>query len=585
MYILGISCFRDDATAALLRDGHIVGIAEEERFIRVKHSVLEPRGQFVTSIDESTSLRDFELRFFPTNSIQFLLEQAGIELHEIDYVAYDFDHQLRIEHFQDYLPIGSILSENSRQALVDCWSYWRKLLTEFSSKCSGQLIYVPHHLAHASGTVFGSGYERTNFVVIDGLGELTSATLGKFDGSFTILKASPLPHSLGLAYAAVTRFLGFRPFSDEQKTMALAGYGEDRYRPEMDRLVWTTRDGYESNADMVWTDDIKMEVSRPSTLSRLFGVTPRSADTHALDGEYPHIACSLQRQLERIGLHLVRLLHTVNPSDSLCLAGGVALNCQLNGRIAQLPYVQNLFIQPQAGDAGAALGAAYYAYHKITGGRPEPLNHAYWGSSYSSNQIESTLKGMKLPYSRPNNLNKKVARMLHDGKIVGMFQGRSECGPRALGNRSILANPANADITDAINLEIKNRETWQPFAASILDEDRNLYLTLDSPSPYMLLSLPLTARGKLDLVAASHIDGTTRPQLVDKQTNPRLHELLIEFKERTGIGGLLNTSFNLKGEPIVENPTEAIGDYYLSGLDALVIEDFLLCKEWQDFEV
>ena len=579
MYILGLSCFRDDASAALLKDGSIVGIAEEERFNRVKHAVLVPKGQFVTSMDESHGLRDLEIRFFPINSINFLLRQAGINIDAIDYIAYDFDHQLRIDRFDEYLPVSKVISESDRRELISCWKYWRMLLTKFAERASAQLVYVPHHLAHASGTVFASAYDSTNYLVIDGLGELTSATFGSFDGKFAIHKNVPLPHSLGLAYAAVTKFLGFRPFSDEQKTMALAGYGEDLYRSQLQEIAWISDNGFETNPDFIWTDDIKMELSRPSKLKCLFGVPPRGVDTSPLEGEYPHIACSLQRQLERIVLHMVRLLYGVNPSERLCMAGGVALNCQLNGKIAQLPFIKSLFIQPQAGDAGAALGAAYYTYNSITGLRPEPLYHAYWGSGYGSEEVHNILHEFKLPHFRPENPIGMVAQMLSEGKVIGFYQGRSECGPRALGNRSILANPGKIGIDKLINAQIKNREKWQPFAASILNEYRKEYLRFDLPSPYMLLSLPLTERGKRDLIAASHIDGTTRPQLVDKQTNPRLYELLCQFKLMTGIGALLNTSFNLKGEPIVENPIEAIRDYYLSGLDALLMEDFLLVKE------
>ena len=579
MYVLGISCFRDDATAALLKDGAIVGIAEEERARRVKHAIYEPSGVFVTSQDESEALRDFEVRFFPTNSIAFLLTEAGINPTDIDYVAYDFDHRLRAERFAEYRPASTLLGPEQRQNLIACWHYWQELLVEFAEECEAELVYVPHHLAHASGTVFGSGYDQTNFMVIDALGELTSTTLGKFDGDFHILRSVPLPHSLGLAYAAVTRFLGFRPFSDEQKTMGLSGYGEDRYRTHLEKMVWITAGGFETDPDLIWTDDVKMEVARPSMLNQLFGVRPRSPEESALSGEYPHIACSLQRQLERVVHHLFDILYAASPESHLCLGGGVALNCQMNGQIAQLPVVQSLFIQPQAGDAGTALGAAYYTHFRLTGQRPEPFQHAYQGPCYSTMTIRALLDRLKLSYRCPTDITDEAARLLQQGKIVGWFQGRSECGPRALGNRSILANPSIEGIDAAINRCVKDRETWRPFAAAILDEDRASYLAADLPSPYMLLSLPLTERGRRDLVAASHIDGTTRPQTVERSTNTRFHQLLVDFKRRTGIGGLLNTSFNTKSEPIVDSPAHALHDYYLTELDALVLEDCLLIKE------
>jgi len=579
MYILGLSCFRDDATATLLSDGAIIGIAEEERFVRIKHSVYELNDIFVTSLDEDEYLDDFEVRFFPTRSIEYLLREAGIDFTDIDYIAYDFDFSIRINHYSDFKPISEISSQAEQEKLVASWLYWQRLLEDFALRCDAKLVYVPHHLAHAAGTVFSSGFERTNFLIIDGLGELSGTTLGTFDGSFRVLRSVPLPHSLGLLYAALTRFLGFRPFDGEQKSMGLSVYGQDRYRPQLEEIVWITPDGFKTNPDFIWTRDIKWRGVKPSSLLQLLGVPPRVPTSDALEGEYPHIACSLQRQLERVVFHLIDLLNQDHPSERLCLAGGVALNCQMNGKIAQRTDITELFIQPQAGDAGTALGAAYYLYFTLTGQRPEPLRHAYWGPGYSNVEVEATLNRLKLPYCRPNDLLGQVAEMLQAGKIVGWFQGRSECGPRALGNRSILANPSIRGMNDLLNLRVKDREPWRPFAASILDEDRAEYLATDLFSPYMLLSLPLTQRGQRELIAASHVNGTTRPQTVTRKANPRLHQLLTEFKRRTGVSALLNTSFNVKNEPIVNSPTEALRDFYLTGMDALVLDDFLLRKD------
>lgn len=579
MHILGLSCFRDDATAALLKDGAIVGIAEEERFVRVKHAVYELNDTFVTSLDESEPLDDFEVRFFPIRSIEYLLREAGIDFTDVDYIAYDFDFDVRINDFGAFKPVSDFVSPAEQNRLVASWLYWQRLLENFAQRCAAQLIYVPHHLAHASGTVFSSRFERTNFLIMDGLGELSTTTLGTFDGNFKILHSIPLPHSLGLMYAALTRFLGFRPFDGEQKSMGLSAYGEDRYRSQFEKIAWITPDGFATNPDYIWTRDIKMLPTRPSTLSQLLNTPPRPPTIDALEGEYPHIACSLQRQLERIVFHLIDILNRAHASEHLCLAGGVALNCQLNGQIAQRFNVKDFFIQPQAGDAGTALGAAYYLHFKLTGQRPEPLRHAYWGSSYSNAEVEATLKRLKWPYYRPNDLCEEVAQLLQAGKTVGWFQGRSECGPRALGNRSILANPSVEGMNDVINLQVKNREPWRPFAVSMLDEDRAQYLAIDMPAPYMLISLPLTPRGRRELRAASHINGTTRPQTLTHDVNPRFYQLIKAFKRKTGIGAVLNTSLNVKNEPIVDNPMEAIRDFSLTGMDALAINDFLLLKD------
>jgi carbamoyltransferase len=577
VYILGISCFRDDATAALLKDGAIVGIAEEERFIRIKHAVKKLDGLFVTSLDEGESLGDFELRFFPMNSIEFLLREAGIDFTDIDYIAYDFDFRIRIDRFDEFKPVSEAASPKERMKLIHCWQYWQKLLRDFAQRCRAELVYVPHHLAHACGTVFASGFERTNFLIIDGFGELSATTLGFFDREFKILHKVPLPHSLGFLYSAITKFLGFRPFSGEQKTMGLAAYGDDIYRTQLEKMAWITPDGFSTNPHYIWAY-LGMDSSRPSALPQLLGVLPRDQMTSAVEGEYPHIACSLQLQLERIVFHLIDILNSIHPSERLCMAGGVALNCQMNGKIAQRSDIGELFIQPQAGDSGTALGAACYLYFSLTGQRSEPLRHAYWGPGYSNGEVRAVLDRLKLPYRRLDDVTGETARLLEEGKIVGWFQGRSECGPRALGNRSILADGAIPGMNDLVNLHVKNRETWRPFAASILDKDHSAYIAARPFSPYMLLSLPLTERGRRELRSASHVNGTTRPQIVSRETNPLFYALLEAFKRRTGKGALLNTSFNIKGEPIVNSPAEAIRDFYLTGLDVLVVNDFLLLK-------
>lgn len=579
MYILGISAFRDDASASLLHDGAIVGIAEEERFIRVKHAVAEIDGVFVTSEGEHEPLEDFEVRFFPTRAIEFLLTTARIEYTDIDVVAYDFDHSQRVERFDAYQPFAGLLPDDGRTRLAAVWRYWRRRLVELAERCHAELVFVPHHLAHSSGTVFSSTWESANYLVLDGLGELATVTAGRFDGAFHDHLSVPLPHSLGLLYAAITRYLGFRPYSDEQKTMGLAGYGEDRYREQLQRIAWTTESGFETDPDYIWTRDVKAGLSRPSALPGLFGVPPRDRCTSATGGEYPSIACSLQRQLERIAMHLVDLLQARRPHPRLCLAGGVALNSQMNARLAQRADIEEVFIQPQAGDSGTALGAAYYEHHRRTGARPEPLRHAYWGSESSDSEIRACLERCRVRHRTVDDAPGLAARLIAAGLVVGWFQGRSECGPRALGNRSILADCSVPGMNDRVNLVVKDREPWRPFAASLLDEERRRYLAMDVASPFMLLSVPLTELGKRDLVAGKHVDDTSRVQTVTAAANPRFHRLLIEMRRLTGIGAVLNTSFNVRGEPMVDQPFEALRDFYLGGMDALFLNDHLIEKE------
>lgn len=580
MWILGISSFRDDATAALLHDGAIVGIAEEERFIRVKHAVQEPLGPFVSSIGEVEPLTDFELRYFPRRAIDYLLTEAGIELQDIDVVAYDFDFDHRIAHWEQFLPVSAAASAQRNEEMIAGLRYWQRRLAAFAAECRARLEYVPHHMAHAAGTVFGSGLDDTAFLVIDALGELESSTMGHFDGSFRVAGRVPLPHSLGIVYAAVTRFLGFRPFSDEQKTMGLAGYGDPAvFRSAFGSVVRATDDGFQIDDEVIWTSDVKMDVDRAPRLGDVLGVAPRPPDTDACQEPYTHVAAAVQESLEVVVNHLVDRLFSQGQTRQLCLGGGVALNCAANGTLLRREDIKTIYVQPQAGDSGTALGAAYFAHYRATGSRPEPQRHAYWGPGYRPDQVRTLLDRLKLPYRQVEDPWTTAADLLAEGQIVGWFQGRAECGPRALGNRSILAHPSARSTRDRINEVVKDRELWRPFAASVLDERRSRYLGIDVESPYMLLTLPLTDRGRTDLAAAAHIDGTTRPQTVSATANPRYHRLISAFERRTGIGGLLNTSLNVKGEPIANHPMHAITNLYTTAMDALVIEDFVLYKQ------
>ena len=579
MWILGLSCFRDDATAALLHDGSIVGIAEEERFLRIKHAVYEPGQPVMTSFDEDHLPDDFELRYFPSRAIAYLLDAAGIELQDLDVVAHDFDYAARLRDFGAFLPMADLLGLEEADRLKGSWRHCIRMLEDFAGKAQAQLVHIPHHRAHAAGTVFGSGFDRARYLIIDGLGELSSVTMGKFDGvTFRDLARTPLPHSAGLLYAAVTHYLGFRPFSDEQKTMGLAAYGSDRYQREFQSLLRTSGTSLCTDTDSVWTSAIRMGVNRKSPLPALFGAPARSPGCSALTPPYPDVAASLQSALEGAVSTLLDGLGSAVPDSPLCLGGGVALNCSMNGRIARRGDVDELFVQPQAGDAGTALGAAYQAHWSLTGTRPEPLQHAYWGPAFGDRAIAGLLQTLKLPARRLSDPAATAAEALAAGRIVGWFQGRAECGPRALGNRSILAHPGIEEMKDRINLRVKSRETWRPFAASILEEERDRYLLDRLDSPFMLLAQRLSQAGRRELVAASHRDGTTRPQIVRPRVNARFHRLITRFKELTGIAAVLNTSLNLAGEPMANSPQEAIHDFYLSGMDDLILGEYQLCK-------
>lgn len=579
MWVLGLSCFRDDATAALLKDGVVVGISEEERFLHMKHAVERPQGLLVSSLGETKELDGLELRYFPEQSIDYLLRHAGIGLTDIDIVAYDFDFDRRIKHWDRFLPISELSSDRQNEQSIAVLRYWQRLLADFAGRCGARLVYVPHHLAHASGTVFGSGYRETAFLVMDALGELESSTLGYFDGDFHILRHVPLPHSLGITYAAITSFLGFRPFSDEQKTMGLAAYGDpEKFADDFAQIIRPTADGFATNPDLVWGSDV-IEVERPPALASFLGVPARPDAADVCRPPYTHVAAALQAALERVVHHLVDQLLASTELRRVCLAGGVALNCAANGTLLARPDIDELYIQPQAGDSGTALGAAYFAYFRASGDRPEPLTHVYWGPGYADREVRELLDRLKLPYRHTREPWAAAADLIADGKVIGWFQGRSECGPRALGNRSILAHPGDGGNRDRINMVVKDREWWRPFAASILDERRSRYLAIDAPSPFMLVTMPLTGIGSRDLVAARHIDGTTRPQTVSASVNPRYHRLIDAFEKRSGIGAVLNTSLNVKSQPIANHPADAINVFYGTAMDALVIEDFVLAKQ------
>lgn len=579
MWILGLSCFRDDATAALLKDGAVVGISEEERFLRVKHAVERPPGLFVSSLGESEALDGFELRYFPEQSINYLLSEAGIAPTDIDIVAYDFDFDRRIRHWDRFLPVSELASARQNERSVAALRYWQRILADFAERCGARLEYVPHHLAHASGTVFGSGHQETAFLVMDALGELESSTFGYFDGDFHVAREVALPHSLGIVYAAVTSFLGFRPFSDEQKTMGLAAYGDPAvFAAEFGKILHPAADGFATDPDAVWGSDV-IEVDRPPPLAGVLGVPAGPSAAEVCRPPYTHVAAALQHALERVVNHLAGQALATTGSRRLCMAGGVALNCAANGTLLRRDDIDELYVQPQAGDSGTALGAAYYAHFRASGSRPEPLPHAYWGPGYTGGEVRALLDRLKLPYRRTERPWDAAAELLADGNIVGWFQGRSECGPRALGNRSILAHPGDVANRHRMNMVVKDREWWRPFAASVLDEQRSRYLAIDTPSPFMLLTLPLTGLGRRDLAAAAHADGTTRPQTVSAAANPRYHRLIRAFQDRTGIGAVLNTSLNVKSEPIANDPVHAISDLYTTAMDALVIEDFVLVKQ------
>ena len=591
MHILGLSCFYHDAAAALLRDGELIAAAEEERFTRIKH--------------------DFS---FPDRSIAYCLEEAGITAADLDYIVFyekpfrKFERIL-MTSFQGYPRSWRMFSE----AMINWFGdkLWMKtIIKEKLGVEDRKILFEDHHLSHAASAFYPSPFEEAAILTIDGVGEWTTAALGRAKGNeITLLKEIRFPHSLGLLYSAFTAFLGFQVNEGEYKVMGMAPYGKPKYIDKIwDKVVKVAADGSfhvnmdyfsyhysdESTYNAKFVDlfgpprDPKMHFFTSGTrYPSYFGEKPADfAEQCRLNEHYADIAASIQNVTEEIILRLAMDAHAQTGLTKLCLAGGCALNSVANGRILKETPFEDLFIQPAAGDSGGALGAAFHVYHALLGKpRTFTLEHAFWGKSYGEGEIRSFLDGQNIPYQRYDDDGKLIDRVVEDlvaGKVVGWYQGRFEWGPRALGNRSILADPRSEMMKDTVNIKIKFREPFRPFAPVILEERADDYFTgrhtaRQYPSRYMLLVLPLKDDKKDSIKAVNHM-GTGRLQTVREEWNPRYYKVVEKFGQATGVPVLLNTSFNLRGEPIVTTPANAYSTFSKSGIDVLVMENIMVRK-------
>ncbi len=592
MYILGISCYYHDAAAALLKDGKLLAAAEEERFTRIKH--------------------DFD---FPENAINFCLDYAGISGEDLDYVVFyekpfhKFERIL-MTTFQSFPKSWNVFREAMIVWLSD--KLWVKnTIREKIGVEYNRILFGEHHLSHAASAFYPSPFEEAAILTVDGVGEWTTASMGVGKGTdIRLLKEINFPHSLGLLYSAFTAFLGFQVNEGEYKVMGMAPYGEPRYVDKIyNNLINVANDGsFWLNMDY-FSYHYSDEKAFNSKFEDLFG-KPRVPETHFFTSStrfpsyfgdkplnyselcrenehYADIAASIQRVTEEVLLKLVNSLHKETGLKRLCIAGGVALNSVANGRILRETPFEELFIQPSAGDGGGALGAALQAYHGLLGKpRAFVLEHAYWGKEYSENEIKGFLDSNNIPYQYFSDDEKLLDRLvddLVDGKVVGWFQGRFEWGPRALGNRSILADPRSAEMKDRVNVKIKLREPFRPFAPVIIEENTKDFFHYGDnaakqfPARYMLLVLPLKEEKAETINAVNHM-GTGRLQTIREEWNPRYYQVVKKFGEATGIPVLLNTSFNLRGEPIVTSPADAFNTFSKSGIDVLVLESFMIRK-------
>jgi carbamoyltransferase len=597
MRVLGISAFYHDSAAALVEDGHVVAAAQEERFTRKKYD-----------------------SGYPANAIAYCLAEAGIGLGEVDRVAFYDKPFLKFERLiETYLAFAPRGFRSFREAmpiwLKDKLFQKRALIKKLRAAAPGfdwdtRLLFSEHHLSHAASAFFPSPFEAAVILTMDGVGEWTTTSAGLGAGNqITILKEIHFPHSLGLLYSAFTDFTGFRVNSGEYKVMGLAPYGEPRFAQTiLDHLVDLKDDGsFRLNQEYFdYCTGLRMTNER---FAALFGV-PARRDDERIEGVHMDLAASIQRVTEEVVLRLTRALAAETGVRNLCLAGGVALNCVANGKILRDGKFDHVWVQPAAGDAGGSLGAALAAYH-LELGSPRPssneidgMSGGYLGPAFGNQEIcrRLAVAGAVFADLGDDEIIDRTAHALAEEKAVGWFQGRMEFGPRALGARSILADARSPSMQRTLNLKVKYRESFRPFAPSVLREDVGEWFELDGDSPYMLIVADVVERRRRemskdecglfgidklnvprsDIPAVTHVDYSARIQTVHRETNPRYHALITRFKALTGCPVLVNTSFNVRGEPIVCTPEDAFGCFMGSEIDLLAIGNCLLRKEDQD---
>jgi carbamoyltransferase len=560
MNILGLSCYYHDSAAALVRDGEVVAAAQEERFNRDKYS---PE--------------------FPARAVNYCLQSAGLTMLDVDAVAF---------YEKPYLKFSRIILGHlkawpfSMGNFLDTMPLWLRerlslpVTVRRELAYSGETLFIKHHLAHAASAFLVSPFEEAAILTVDGVGESATTTFGYGRGrDIKILKEIRYPDSVGLLYAIVTTYLGFPVFAGEGKVMGLAATGSPRFLDKFREVMAVRPDGsFRLNPDYFTFNRGDRMYGRRFT--ELFG--PDRKPGEELDERHRDIAASLQRFTEEVLLAMARHVHAVTKMDRLCLAGGVFLNCTANARLLEETPFKELYIQPAAGDAGGALGAAVYAYHMLSGKpRSHVLEHPYLGPDLSQTRAKRLLTnaGLKFTELTDEELPRRVGKLLADGKIVGWVQGRMEFGPRALGNRSILADPRNPEMWNLLNEKVKSREPFRPYAPAVQEERAHEFFDLKAPSPFMLLAAPVREGMARLIPAVTHSDGSARMQTVSRSTNPRFWELIGAFGDITGVPVLLNTSFNLRDEPMVCGPEDAILDFQRSRMDCLVLGNLLTERE------
>lgn len=601
MYIIGISAYYHDSAAALIKDGEVVAAAQEERFSRIKN-------------DAS----------FPRRAIVYCLQEAGVQLSDIDFVVfYDkpfMKFERILETFYRHAPLGFRPFLKGIPVWIKEKMFFKQMLRKelrnigVYNETKTRLLFTEHHLAHAASAFFASPFKKAAILTIDGVGEWATMSLSEGDGNnIKVLKEMHFPDSIGLFYSAFTYYLGFRVNSGEYKLMGLAPYGDRTSERTLrfvqvikDYLLQIHSDGSIRLNQNFFNYQTGLTMVKNRKWEKLFGFPRRKPETDFLP-EHCSLACAAQIVTEEIIMKLVNEAKKRTSASALCLAGGVALNCVANGKIVKEKIFDQLFIQPAAGDSGGALGAALAAYYIYIGKKrvdtqTDNMKGALLGPSYSNTEIQEMAKGKHIPFqtfNNPEQLCSYTASLLSEGNCIGWFQGRMEFGPRALGNRSILADPRYPEMQQRVNLKIKFRESFRPFAPAILKEEASLYFDYPSCSNYMLLTSDINDQykkrlpenysnlgvmkkrmiAKSDFPAITHVDYSSRLQTVDKEINPLFWSLISAFKEQTGCPMLINTSFNVRGEPIVCSPEDAFSCFMATEMDYLVIGNTIFDKK------
>ena len=577
MIILGINAYHGNASAAILCDGQLVAAVEEERFNRVKYAA-----------------------GFPAAAIGYSLKKAGITLAEVDHVAVPRNPYARLGTKLLYALRMPAFARERLRVLAKFMGIREALAAAFDAdpqKFSAKFHRVEHHIAHLASAFYCSPFQEAALLSADGLGDFASSMWGAgFGRRMNFYGSIAFPHSLGLYYSAVTQYLGFLKFGDEYKVMGLGAYGEPEFLQEFREIVRSNGTRFHlgleyfthhrNGPEMSWAEADKTPVLSKmysEAMSRKLG--PVRAPQAPIEQRHKNLACSLQLRLEEVYLGMLRRLAEETGMKSVCLAGGVAFNCVANGKIPRSTGFENVYVHPAAGDAGLAVGAALFVWHQVLGNpRAFHMEHAYWGPEFSRQEIRLAVESSRLRDSGclveelpEQELLKKTAAMVAGGKILGWFQGRAEWGPRALGNRSIVADPRRPEMKDILNRRIKHRESFRPFAPSILAEKTGEWFEQSHPSPFMTMAYAVKPEMRDKIPAPTHVDGTGRLQTVTATANPRYWKLISEFARQTGVPVVLNTSFN-DNEPIVCKPEEAIDCFERTQMDALALGDFLITR-------